>query len=172
MFCVSAFTPAVFAQTTIKLFDPVYLNNGAAGSFGTTSAYLSCPTNPTGILSSPGTFIFNNYPLPIHGGLIIDDELLVNGQNVCPNGGSCFSGILLNNVIDDYAYNFPGEYPAEYFYIGVGTINISNQLTAGINQYTFNLMNDGDKYGSSEIDLNTNCVVIPHSRRFSRLSPR
>jgi hypothetical protein len=155
MFCVLAITPAVFAQTTIKLFDPVALNYSPSGTsstspytFGTTSVYLSCPVNPTGTISGANG-----------GNLTVDDNVTVNGTNICPNGGGCFSGVT------DLAFAYAGYgYPIDAFsgalYSSIAPINISSQLTAGINQYTFNLVDGGALYGSTEINLNTNCTVV------------
>ncbi len=149
MFCVLAITPAVFAQTTIKLFDPVNLNADDTitqpTSFGTTTVYLSCPTNQTGILSGANG-----------GSLIVDDFFTVNGENVCPNG-SCFSFADDNSFFT--ARDFPGLFPVDFFYGGVGPLEI--QLAAGINPYTFNLVNGGGSYGSTEINLTSTCTVVP-----------
>jgi hypothetical protein len=154
MFCVLAITPAVFAQTTVKLFDPVYLNADdtitQATSYRTNTVYLSCQTSQTGTLSGA-----------TGGSLIVDDFLTVNGTNVCPFG-SCFS------YADDYSYfparDNPGQYPVDSFYGGVGPLQI--QLAAGTNPYTFNLMNGGGSYGSTEINLDTNCTVVPAPQAF------
>lgn len=147
MFFVLAIVPAVFAQTTIKLFDPVYLNTGGAGSFGTTTVYLSCPTSQTGTLSGANG-----------GSLIVDDFFTVNGTNVCPFGGNCFSDS--GGAAGFYAANdFPGVFPIETYYTGVGPLQI--QLAAGINPYTFNLMNGGTEFGSTEINLTSTCTVVP-----------
>ncbi len=148
MFCVLAIVPAVFAQTTIKLFQPVNLNADDTitqpTSFGTTTVYLSCPTSQTGILSGANG-----------GSLIVDDFFTVNGTNVCPNG-SCFSFADDNSFFA--ARDFPGVFPVDIFYSGVGPIEI--QLAAGINPYTFNLMNGGGSFGSTEINLTSTCTVV------------
>ncbi len=149
MFCVLAITPAVFAQTTIKLFDPVNLNADDTitqpTSFGTNTVYLSCPTAQTGTLSGANG-----------GSLIVDDFLTVNGTNVCPFG-SCFSFADDNSFFT--ARDFPGVFPVDFFYIGVNPIQI--QLAAGINPYTFNLVNGGGSFGSTEINLTSTCTVVP-----------
>ncbi|MDQ3711466.1 MAG: hypothetical protein M3388_04530 [Acidobacteriota bacterium] len=145
MFCVLAITPAVFAQTTIKLFDPVYLNTGAAASFRTTTVYLSCSTAQIGTLSGANG-----------GSLIVDDFFTVNETNVCLTG-SCFSDS--GGASGFYAANdYPGLYPIETYYTGVSPLQI--QLAAGTNPYTFNLVNGGGEYGSTEINLTTNCSQI------------
>ncbi len=150
MFFVLAIVPAVFAQTTIKLFDPVFLNADDTITqptpFRTTTVNLSCPTSQTGTLSGPGG-----------GSLIVDDILTVNGMNVCPNGGGCFSFADDNSFFT--ARDFPGVFPVDFFYIGVNPIQI--QLAAGINQYTFNLVNVGGSFGSTEINLTSTCTVVP-----------
>ncbi len=155
MFCVLAITPAVFAQTTIKLFDPVNLNADDTITqptpYRTNTVYLSCPTSQTGILSGANG-----------GSLIVDDFLTVNGTNVCPFG-SCFSYANDNGFFT--ARDYPGVYPVDSFvpgigllYIGVNPIQI--QLAAGINPYTFNLVNGGGSYGSTEINLTSTCTVV------------
>ncbi len=149
MFCVLAITPAVFAQTnTINLFAPVNLNADDTitqpTSFGTTTVFLSCPTSQTGILSGANG-----------GSLIVDDFLTVNGENVCPFG-SCFS------FADPFSFfparDNPGVFPIETFFVGVNPIQI--QLAAGINPFTFNLVNGGGSFGSTEINLTSTCTVV------------
>ena len=154
MFFVLAIVPAVFAQTTIKLFDPVFLNADDTITqptpFRTTTVNLSCPTAQTGTLSGSGI------PSGINdGSLIVDDFLTVNGTNVCPNG-SCFSFADDNSFF--VARDFPNLFPVDFFYIGVNPIEI--QLAAGTNPYTFNLVNGGGSFGSTEINLTSTCTVV------------
>jgi len=152
MFIVLAIVPAVFAQTTIKLFDPVFLNADDTITqptpFRTTTVNLSCPTAQTGTLSGSGI------PSGINdGSLIVDDFLTVNGTNVCPNG-SCFSFADDNSFFP--ARDLPGVFAIDSFFVGVNPIEI--QLAAGIN--TLSLVNGGGTFGSTEINLTSTCTVI------------
>jgi hypothetical protein len=146
IFCVLVITPAVFAQTTIKLFDPVNITDRGldttAYSFGTKSVYLSCPVGATAILSGPEVE---------NGNLIVDNNFLVNGMNICPGG--CFSG-----TYDNPYYHI--DQPVRNAYLPVAPIDISSLLTAGVSQYTFNLMDYGYIYGSSEVSLITTCTQV------------
>jgi len=159
MFCVLAIVPAVFAQTTIRLFDPVAIQPSPGDNFvrkeyifGTTQVYLACPVNPTGTLSGPNG-----------GDLIVDDQLLVNGTNVCPkvlnDDGVLVDGGCISGTVGGDPLAFRGQ-PAQNGYLPVNPIDISNQLTAGANLYTFNLLDFVYSYGSSEINLTTTCTVF------------
>lgn len=125
----------------INLFQPVPVTTSPGGTFtfGTTQIYLSCPMNPTGYITGPGG-----------GDLIVDNYLTVNGMNVCPNGGSCFS--------DASSLDTGG--PIENTFSGVAPIDISSLLISGNNLYTFNLIDEGVIYGSSEINLATSCTQV------------
>ncbi len=153
MFCVLAITPAVFAQTTIKLFDAVNLRADDTITVPTAfrTVNLSCPTSQTGTLSGSGI------PSGINDGrLIVDDFLTVNGENVCPNG-SCFS------FADDFSFfasrDSPGVFTIDSLFVGVNPIEI--QLAAGIN--TLSLVNGGGTFGSTEINLTSTCTVITNA---------
>ena len=142
MFCVLAITPAVFAQTTIRLFDPLPstvsdpmfplyapFDFNTAISFGEKQIFLTCPVDATSVLSGPNGSDF-----------FVDNFLTVNGMNICPGGpqGNCFSA----------------------FYSPVAPIDISSLLTPGTNLYTFNLMDYGAAYMNSAIDLTTTCTQV------------
>jgi len=152
--CLIALSPAVFAQSSIKLFDSVAVtssdasllwSSNSAASFGTVQVYLSCPVGeqPQAMLTGP------------YGGpLVVDNYLTVNGTNVC-NGleKSCFASTFANPI------NYLGE-PANSSYMGVGPIDISDQIT-GSGLYTFSLMDLGYTLTSSEVYLNTSCSIVP-----------
>jgi len=152
MFCVLAMTPMVFAQTTINLFDPVDVTLSPAGTsaanpftFGETSLFLSCPVGATATLSGPDA-----------GNLIVDNFLTVNGTNVCPDdpnnpfNGSCFS--------NNFSLNTGGQ--IEDTFSGVAPIDISSLLITGNNLFTFNLVDAGLIFGSTEINLTTTCSQV------------
>ena len=146
MFFVLAIVPAVFAQNTINLFQPVNLNADDTITqptpFRTTTVNLSCPTAQTGTLSGANG-----------GSLIVDDFFTVNGTNVCPNG-SCFSSADSFSFV--VARESPGVFAIDSFFRGVNPIEI--QLAAGIN--TLSLVNGGGTFGSTEINLTSTCTVI------------
>lgn len=140
VFCVLVINPAIFAQTTIRLFervplspsnpmfplDPPYDFNQAI-SFNEKQISLTCPAGATAVLSGSNG-----------GDLFVDNFFTVNGTNICPGGpqGNCFSAL----------------------YNPIAPIDISSLLTVGTNSYTFRLMDYGNIYGNSDIDLTTNCT--------------
>jgi hypothetical protein len=150
IFTLLVICPAAFAQTTVKLFDAVpvdyadtYLTYDTAQDFGTAEIYLSCPerSTMTAVLSGPNS-----------GKLIVDNYLTVNGANVCPNGGSCFIGVLADPI------DFLGE-PMEVPYLGIDPIDISSMLT-GSGLYTFKLKDYGYTFGATEVYLTTSCSSV------------
>ena len=151
MFCVLAITPAIFAQSTVKLFESAAIAASPGGTFGTAQVYLSCPANATATLSGPS-----------RGGLIVDNFLSVNGVNVCPNGGNCFS-----NVISDPGQNLGQS--AESSFLPVAPINISNRLKVGTHLYTFNMVDISYTFASSEINLTTSCELFTQTVEDSAL---
>jgi hypothetical protein len=163
IFFVMAITPVVFAQTTIRLFDPIYItvsdetifppnepyDFNKAISVGEKKVFLSCATGATSVISG-------QLPIGLNGGgFISDNYLFVNGMNICPGGpqGSCFSGTFAN------PYNHLGQ-PIENAFNPVASIDISHLMTAGINQYTFNLMDAGGMFGNTVIDITTTCTQV------------
>jgi hypothetical protein len=148
--CLAAISPSVFAQNSIKLFDPVAITSSdssllwsynSAASFGTVQVYLSCPAGEKPQASLTG---------PFGGPLVVDNFLTVNGTNVCDGQDkSCFSSTFANPI------NYLGE-PANSSYMGVDPIDISRQIT-GSGLYTFSLVDFGYTLASSEVYLNTSC---------------
>ena len=149
VFCMMAITPAVFAQTTIKLFDPVPITVSPFGggpegvfNFATKQVYLSCAVGSVATLTGPNS-----------GNLIVDDYLLVNGDNVCPNGLGCFNG----TIGDPLAFAGQG---AELGYNSVAPIDITGNLSSGNRLYTFTLVDIVYSYASTEINLSTSCAQV------------
>jgi hypothetical protein len=149
--CLISLSPAVFAQNSIKLFDPVAITSSDASllltydsaiSFGTAQVYLSCPVGETPQATLTG---------PYGGKLVVDNFLTVNGTNVC--GGNCFSSAFANPV------NYLGE-STNSSYMGVDPIDIGNKIN-GSGLYTFSLMDYGYTLASSEVYLNTSCSIVP-----------
>lgn len=149
--CLIALSPAVFAQSSIKLFDPVAITSSdasllltydSATSFGTTQVYLSCPVGEKPQATLTG---------PYGGKLVVDNFITVNGKNVCD--GNCFSSAFANPV------NYLGE-STNSSYMGVDPIDVSSQIN-GSGLYTFSLMDYGYTLASSEVYLNTSCSIVP-----------
>lgn len=152
LFCLVVFTPTLFAQNTVKLFDatPIDMRDGSlpmgfenSVSFGTKEIYMSCPVDAQTTISGPGG-----------GNFIVDNYLTVNGVNICPGGaeGSCFAG----------TFNDPGSYLGEIMevsYYGIAPIDISSQVT-GSGNYVFNVKDISWSFGSTEVYLNTTCSFV------------
>jgi len=152
LFCLIVFSPSLYAQNTVKLFDStaidmqdpsLLLNFDTAVTFGTKEMYLSCPLNPQSTLSGAGG-----------GNLIVDNYLTVNGTNVCPGNpwSSCFDSTLNDPAL------YLGEI-MEVSYLGIPPIDISNRITTS-GTYTFNVKDYGYTYGNNEIYLNTTCSFV------------
>lgn len=148
VFWVMMITTTIFGQTTIKLFDPVNLTDRGSDttlySFGTKVVNLSCSEGATATIS--GSEAEN-------GNLIVDNFLAVNGTNICPSGASCFSGVF------DNPYNHIGQ-PIGNAFLPIAPVDISSLLIPGVGQYTFDLMDAGFIYGSSEVNLITTCTLV------------
>ncbi len=158
MFCMLAITSAGFAQdtNTINLFKPTKVTKSPTSTatsnftFGTKEVALVCPTDGTAFARLTGED---------GGGLIADNFITIDGTNVCPDG-NCFTRTA------NQAFPVVGKDVDDY-YQEVGPINILPFLmnTDGDNLYTFNLVdaqfNDPSQnvYGSTEINLETNCQV-------------
>jgi hypothetical protein len=147
---------------TMKLLDAVplsYQSLGPAGdpitaiAFAGTSRVLQCDTLPVqATLSSTadGT-----------GPVVVDNFLTVNGVDVCVGGYygcgnqnncnvSCFQGFFWGSPVGS---------PASTSYYGVPALDISAQLLPGRNNVTFEVLDWGAPYASSEIWLITNCTM-------------
>jgi hypothetical protein len=149
MVCIMAITPAVFPQTTINLFNPVSIHESPFGfgpsgifNFATKQVYLNCAVGSVGTLSGPD-----------NGNLIVDDYLLVNGDNTCPNNESCFDGLIVDPLPN------LGQ-SAQFAYGSVPPIDISGHLSPGNRSYTFTLVDIVYTYASSEINLSTTCAQV------------
>ncbi len=152
LFCLVIFSPTLFAQTNIKLFDatPIDSRDGSlpmgfehAVEFGTKEVYLSCPLGAQSTISGPGG-----------GNFIVDNYLTINNVNICPGGAesSCFSG----------TFNDPAHYIGEMMeisYYGIAPVDVSGYIT-GSGNYTFNVKDISWTFGSSEVYLNTTCSTV------------
>lgn len=152
MFCLVVFTPTLFAQNVIKLFDATPIDsrdpNNTAGwdnpiNFGTKEVYLSCPAGAVSTISGPG-----------NGNFIVDNYIAINNVNVCPGGveGSCFGG----------TFNDPGQFlgdSMEFAYYSIQPIDVSNQVV-GSGNFVFNVRDVSWTFGSTEIYLNTTCSTV------------
>lgn len=152
LFCLLVFTPSLFAQTTVKLFDatpidtrdsslPMGFENSV--TFGTKEVYLSCALDAQSTISGPNG-----------GNFIVDNYLTINNVNVCPGGAeaSCFSG----------TFNDPGQFVGEIMevsYQGIAPIDVSSMIT-GSGNYVFNVKDISWTFGSTEVYLNTTCSMV------------
>lgn len=151
LFCLVVFTPSLYAQNTIKLFDatPIDSRDGSlpmgwdnAINFGTKEIYLSCPLGAVSTISGPGG-----------GNFIVDNYIAINNVNICPGGAeaSCFGG----------TFNDPGQYLGEIMensYYSIAPVDVSAQIaTSGT--YVFNVRDISWTFGSTEIYLNTACSM-------------
>jgi hypothetical protein len=152
LFCLAVFTPTLFAQNAVKLFDAKVIDQAdsaapntfeTAAAFGTTEIYLSCPLDAQSTISGPGG-----------GNFSVDNFLTVNGTNICSGAGgtSCFSSTLNDPM------QFLGEI-MEVSYLGVAPIDVSSQITTSGN-YTFSIKDYGYTFGNTEIYLNTTCSFV------------
>lgn len=146
--CLLVFATMAAAQNTIKLFDPVaiswsdpnvIMNSNPWGMYRTAQVFLTCPNRPTSSISGPNG-----------SDLIVDNLLMLNDTNICR--GNCFS------LIANPAY-YVGM-PVETAYLGVGTINVSRDITT-TGLYTFHLIDTGFTYGNTGVYLNTSCWIMP-----------
>jgi len=132
------------AQNVIKLFDAVPIGAGQNGIevvFGSKQVYLSCPSG-----AFEATLSGRN-----GGNLVVDNYIMLNGENVCPNG-NCFDSATVDPML------FVGD-SVDTSYVGVPPLNVSGKIS-GSGLYTFQMMDYGYTLGSSEVYLNTSCSVF------------
>jgi hypothetical protein len=156
LFCLVVFSPNLFAQNTVKLFDAKAIdqtdpnatynnivNPSDVPAFGTTEIYLTCPLNPQSTISGPGG-----------GNFSVDNFLTVNGTNVCPGGGwnNCFATTLNDPM------HYLGEI-MEVSYLGISPVDVSSRITTS-GTYTFSVRDYGYTFGNTEIYLNTTCSFV------------
>jgi hypothetical protein len=165
-------SPALFAQTSVDVFAPVYLRPSQAGAgtganqvlFNSSTLSLSCPAVPVAYLSSGASAS----PSGSTANIFVDNNIDVtnlttsNGPvNVCTGGAS----------LGNFQYCFNAKYLAPYSgahegidldlvaaNLGVPPINISPLLTQGSQNLKIDLVDEGGSLGSSTIYLNTNCT--------------
>jgi hypothetical protein len=152
MLCLVVFTPNLFAQTSIKLFDATPIDTRDSSllmgfdysvSFGTKEIFLSCPVGAQSTISGPG-----------NGNFIVDNYLSINNVNICPGGAeaSCFNG----------TFNDPGQFLGEIMevsYNGIAPVDVSSQIT-GSGNFVFNVKDISWTFGSTEVYLNTTCSTV------------
>jgi len=152
MLCLVVFTPTLFAQNTVKLFDATAIDSRDSSlpmgfehsvNFGTKEIYLSCPVDAQSTISGPGG-----------GNFIVDNYLTINNVNICPGGpeGSCFGG----------TFNDPGQFLGEIMevsYNGIAPIDVSSQIV-GSGNYVFNVRDISWTFGNTEVYLNTTCSFV------------
>jgi len=172
--------PAAFcqSQTSIQLFGPVdqrlsSSNTGYGANavyFNTTNLNLTCPANPTGILSSTadGT-----------GNLLVDNNINVtvtSGGTVTGPTNVCVGGALGSPISSTFSNCFDNAYTAtgnsgvllgldpDNFVstYGIPPIGIGSLLVAGPQQVQIGLQDEGSGPGfvlaSSSLYLITNCT--------------
>ncbi|HYJ90292.1 MAG TPA: hypothetical protein VEV84_03215 [Pyrinomonadaceae bacterium] len=141
---------SAFGQDTIKLFDATPITPtdyssdwGRLGAnvFASKDVYLSCPAGGTNYAYVTG---------PDNGNLFVDNFMMMNGDNICPNGSNCFAGTFASPML------MIGQ-SMQSTYLGVAPIDISSRLkSSGV--YTFELADYSYAYGNSDIYLHTSCT--------------
>ena len=86
--------------------------------------------------------------LQIGGNLIVDNFLAMNGDNVCPMG-RCFAGTFAAPQLG---------HSVEDAYYGIAPLDVSD-LLVGSGVYKFELKDYGYSLGSTEVHLQTNCLL-------------
>ena len=156
--------PSVLAQNSILLFGPVDKRLSTAGTgfganavnFNSNTLNLTCPAQPTGVVSSSADAT---------GNVLVDDFITVTSTagatttgptNVCPGGGTdvCFASGYLSAA--------PGTDPDTILATGgVAPINVSQFLVPGPVQLQIATRDNGSGPGfylaSSTLYLDTNC---------------
>jgi hypothetical protein len=151
MTCLLVFAFSVAAQNSIKLFDAVSIDANAqipllyknsSGVFGSRQVTLSCPTGeaPRSQLTGPGG-----------GWFVVDNIVTINRENACGVAWNCYGSTLADPLA------FIGE-PVLPYYSGVAPMDVSNLITKS-GTYTFELVDFGYTFGSTDVYLNTTCSI-------------
>jgi hypothetical protein len=172
--CSVFVVPAIVAQNSIRLFDPVNVRASANGTgfgssavtFNSATLNLNCSASPiTAVLSSSAdnkgnVLVDNNVQISVTSGTAVSGPV-----NVCRGGtaDSTPSGPSQNCFTT--AYQGPagngkliGQNPDTLVSTGgVAPIDISGQLLAGPLQLKIDLVDNGSFLTSSTLYLNTNC---------------
>lgn len=172
--CSAFVVPALVAQNSIRLFDPVNVRASANGTgfgssavtFNSATLNLNCSASPiTAVLSSSGD---NN------GNVLVDNNVQVSVTsassntgpvNVCRGGTADSSPDGPSQNCFTSSYQGPagqgqltGQNPDTFVSTGgVSPINISSQFQAGTLQVKIDLADNGGFLASSTLYLNTNC---------------
>ena len=149
LLCLVVFSPTLFAQNSVKLFDATPIDQGeyltfeSAVAFKSTEVYLTCPLEAQSSISGPGGGTFS-----------VDNFLTVNGTSICPGGGenNCFASTLNDPM------HWLGEI-MEVSYLGIPAVDVSSRITTS-GTYTFQVKDYGYTFGNTEIYLNTTCSMV------------
>ena len=140
---LAVFSQIAAAQNTIKLFDPVAIDvTSKTGSFGTKQINLTCPAGGSKYSAITG---------PNGGPFIVDNYVLINGTTVSASADNMFGGVFAEPMA------LVGE-PMDMAYIGVNPVDVTARINAS-GSYTFDLYDYGYTYGSTELNLVTDCWI-------------
>ncbi len=172
--CLALTVPVLSAQnTTIQLFGPVNVRASVSGTsydapntFNSNTLNLTCPANPTAVLSSANS-----------GNVLVDNNIQVSTSspsvtgptNVCTGGtadgsnADCFTTTYQSAAS---AGNLSGQSPDSFAPStgvtlangGVPPIDISSSLVLGANQITISEVDGGGDLAGSSLYLTTNCT--------------
>jgi Big-like domain-containing protein len=171
--CSVFVVPAIVAQNSIRLFDPVNVRASANGTgfgssavtFNSATLNLTCGDSPTAMLSSSGDNA---------GNVLADNNIQVSVTsassstgpvNVCRGGTADSSpdGPSQNCFTSSYQQpasqgQLTGQNPDTFVSTGgVTPIDISSQFQPGALQVKIDLVDNGGFLTSSTLYLNTNC---------------
>jgi hypothetical protein len=142
---LAAFSQIAAAQNTIKLFDPIAIDvTTKVGSFGTKQISLTCPAGGSKYSALTG---------PNGGPFIVDNYVLINGSPVSRDVFNMFDGLLASPM------SYVGE-PMEMAYTGINPVDVTSAINKS-GSYTFDLNDNGYTYGSTELNLVTDCWIAP-----------
>ena len=140
---LAVFSQLASAQNTIKLFDPVAIEaTTKIGSFGTKQISLTCPAGGSKYSALTG---------PNGGPFIVDNYVLINGSTVSRYPSNMFTSLLASPM------SYVGE-PMEMAYIGINPVDVTASISKS-GSYTFDLYDVSYTYGSTELNLVTDCWI-------------
>jgi hypothetical protein len=175
--CVTTSAPAAFAQNPIQLFGPVDVRLSPAGTgygssavvFNSTTLYLTCPANPTAVLSSTADgsgnlLVDNNINVTVIAGVTTTGpaNICTGGVNGNPFGAfqNCFGNGYETVASSGNAVGVnPDSVVAND---GIAPISINPLLVPGPIQVKIDLQDEGTGPGfyltNSTLYLDTNCT--------------
>ena len=139
---LAAAVQSSMAQNSIKLFDARSIDvsvDTQPRAFGTKQIDLTCPAGVTAQATLSG---------PNGGPFIVDNSITINGQWAAGSDG-LFGGTIADPMV------YVGE-SMETAYLSIPPLNVSGQIKSS-GSYTFELLDWGYTFGSTEVYLNTNC---------------